>query len=249
MPAFERLMAMPDPIVPEPITPAERTRRTDMRLRYSRKRGVPPEAALRARPNRSAVNQPRRPYDIDRLTDVALAVFAQRGFDGASMDDVARAAGITKAAIYHHVAGKEELLDRGLARALEALNAVLAESGSRQGRAIERLRHIVRRVAESAIGLLPELTVLVRVRGNTETERKAIVRRREFDQAVTALAREAQAAGDLDPSLDASILVRLIFGMCNSIVEWYRPQGRLQSSEIARAVERIVFEGALVTRS
>jgi AcrR family transcriptional regulator len=191
------------------------------------------------------VEQTRRPYDIDRLTDVALAVFAERGFDGASMDDVARAAGITKAAIYHHVSGKEELLDRGLRRALEALYAVLDEPAATAGPPVERLRYIVRRVAELAVEVLPELTVLVRVRGNTETERLAIERRRGFDSAVTALVREAQATGGFDATLEASLVVRLIFGMCNSIVEWYRPGGRLHGEDIARALERIVFEGAL----
>ena len=182
------------------------------------------------------MEQQRRPYDIDRLTDVALAVFAQRGFDGATMDDVARAAGITKAAIYHHVSGKEELLDRGLRRALE-------EPGACTGRPIERLRFMVRRVAELAVALVSELTVLVRVRGNSETERHAIERRRAFDAAMVAIVREAQRAGEFEASLDAPIVVRLIFGMCNSIVEWYRPHGPLSSTEIADIVERVIFNG------
>jgi AcrR family transcriptional regulator len=189
------------------------------------------------------VEQQRRPYDIERLTDVALTVFAQRGFDGASMDDVARAAGITKAAIYHHVSGKEELLERGLRRALEALFAILAEPRARAGRPIERLRHIVRRVAETAIAVMPELTVLVRVRGNSETERRAIEHRRAFDAAVVEIVREAQAAGEFDVALDAAVVVRLMFGMCNSIVEWYRPHGRFSDAEIASFVERTIFGG------
>jgi AcrR family transcriptional regulator len=189
------------------------------------------------------VEQQRRPYDLERLTDVALAVFAQRGFDGASMDDVARAAGITKAAIYHHVSGKEELLERGLRRALEALFAILAEPRARAGPPIERLHHIVRRVAETAIAVLPELTVLVRVRGNSETERRAIEQRRAFDAAVVEIVREAQAAGEFDRTLDAAVVVRLMFGMCNSIVEWYRPHGRFSDAEIASFVERTIFGG------
>lgn len=189
------------------------------------------------------MEQQRRPYDIDRLTDVALAVFAQRGFDGASMDDVARAAGITKAAIYHHVSGKEALLDRGLRRALEALFAVLEEPGATKGRPIERLRYIVRRVAELAVAVLPELTVLVRVRGNSETERNAIERRRTFDRRVAAIVREAQAAGEFDSSLDAAVVARLMFGMCNSLVEWYRPKGRFTAADISGAVERVIFDG------
>lgn len=185
----------------------------------------------------------RRPYDLDRLTDVAFAVFAERGFDGASMDDVARAAGISKAAIYHHVASKEALLERGLGRALEALFAILDESGARTGDPERRLRYIVRRVAALALDVLPELTVLVRVRGNSAVERYARARRQAFDRRVAALVREAQEAGVCDPALDASLVVRLIFGMCNSLVEWYRPGHALTSPAIVDTVEHVVFEG------
>ena len=185
----------------------------------------------------------RPQYDIERLTDVALRVFAERGFDGASMDDVARSAGITKAAIYHHVSGKEELLERGLNRALEALYAVLQEGAAAQGPPPERLRFIVERVAELALALRPELTVLVRVRGNSRTERRALARRREFDALVAALVREAQATGDVDPALDPRLVVRLIFGMCNSLVEWYRPGGALSAAAVVAAVVQVVFDG------
>ena len=188
----------------------------------------------------------RRPYDLNRLTDVAFVVFAERGFDGASMDDVARAAGISKAAIYHHVASKEALLERGLGRALESLFAILEESESKTGEPQRRLRHIVRRVAALALDVLPELTVLVRVRGNSTVERDARARRQDFDRRVSALVREAQAAGVCDRTLDASLVVRLIFGMCNSLVEWYRPGGVLTSETIVDTVERIVFEGTRV---
>ncbi len=185
----------------------------------------------------------RRPYDLDRLTDVAFAVFAERGFDGASMDDVARAAGISKAAIYHHVASKEALLERGLGRALEALFAILDDPAASTGEPERRLRYIVRRVAALALDVLPELTVLVRVRGNSTVERDARARRQEFDRRVAVSMREAQAAGACDPELDASLVVRLIFGMCNSVVEWYRPGGVLTSATIVDTVERIVFDG------
>jgi len=190
------------------------------------------------------MRQARRRYDIDSLTDVALRVFAERGFDGASMDDVAREAGVTKAALYHHVASKDELLERGLSRALEALFAVLVEPAAQTGTPIARLRHIVRRVVELAIAVRPELTVLVRVRGNSAVERRAIARRKQFDAAVAEIVRAAQAAGECDPALDAGLFTRLTFGMCNSIVEWYRPAGALDRTAIAQAVVQLVFDGA-----
>jgi AcrR family transcriptional regulator len=195
--------------------------------------GAPGEARQGVRPT----------YDIDSLTDVALRVFAERGFDGSSMDDVARAAGIAKASIYHHISGKEELLRRGLDRALTALFAVLAERAATAGCPIERLEYIYRRVATLALELRYELTVLVRVRGNSEAERDAMTRRRTFDEAVTAIVRAAQAAGEFDKKLDPSLSVRLMFGMVNSIVEWYRPDGSLPIGAIADALALIVFKG------
>ena len=186
--------------------------------------------------------EPRKPYDIDSLTDVALRVFADRGYDGASMDDVARAAGITKASIYHHVSGKEALLERGLGRALDALFAILDEPASQQGRAIERLRHIVERVAETTLRLMPELTVLFRARGASKSERDAVERRRAFDRAVTELIVAAKRDGDVRADLDPRLAARLIFGMSNSVVEWYR-NGSLTRERIATAVVAIAFDG------
>ena len=190
--------------------------------------------------------EPRKPYDIDSLTDVALRVFAERGYDGASMDDVARAAGITKASIYHHVSGKEALLERGLGRALDALFAILDEPRAHDGRAIERLRYIVQRVAETTLRLLPELTVLVRVHGSSKSEREALERRRAFDRLVTELIAQAQADGDVRTDLDARFVARLVFGMSNSVVEWYRSGSALSRDAVARGIAELVFSGIIV---
>lgn len=185
----------------------------------------------------------RKPYDIDSLTDVALRVFAERGYDGASMDDVARAAGITKASIYHHVPGKEALLERGLTRALDALFTILDEPGSAEGTAIERLRHIVRRVATVTLDLLPELTVLFRVRGSSKVVRDAIERRRSFDRYVTDLIVAAQREGSVRAGLDARLTARLAFGMSNSVVEWYGSGSSIARQRIVDTVVELIFRG------
>ncbi len=185
----------------------------------------------------------RKPYDIDSLTDVALAVFAERGYDGASMDDVARAAGITKASIYHHVAGKEALLERGLNRALDALFAILEEPEAAAGDAATRLRFIIRRVAETTLTLLPELTVLFRVRGGSDVQRAALDRRRAFDRHVADLIATAQGEGTVRADIDARTLVRLMFGMSNSVVEWYRPGGAIAPAQLVEMLLALAFAG------
>jgi len=191
----------------------------------------------------AAMVNARERHDIDSLTDVAFRIFAERGFDATSMDEIAKAAGITKASIYHHVPGKEALLARGLERALTALFAVLDEPTARKGNARARLEAIVVRVAEVTMQLLPEVSVLFRVRGNSKTERAAMERRRAFDAHVTELVRSAQSDGSIRSDVDAGLATRLAFGMSNSVVEWYRPGGRIAAWQIARAISRVVFEG------
>ncbi len=185
----------------------------------------------------------RKPYDTDAIVDIAVKVFLRRGYDGASLDQVAAAAGITKASIYYHADGKEALLARGAGRALDALFAVLDEVDAREGREIDRLRHVVRRTVEITVERLPEVALLLRVRGNTATERWILERRRRFDRLVAAIVGEAQLKGDIRADIDAGLITRLLFGMLNSITEWYRPGGGLGVEDIVAAAIRIAFEG------
>jgi AcrR family transcriptional regulator len=185
----------------------------------------------------------RRPYNLDAILDVAVSVFRERGYDGSTLDDVARAAGITKASIYYHVRSKEELLARGVGRALDALFAVLDEPPARRGRASARLKYIVHRTIEITVDQLPEVTLLLRVRGNTPVERQIMERRREFDHLIARVMRQAQRQGDIRADVEPRLATRLLFGMLNSITEWYRQGGKLDAPEIADAISRIAFQG------
>lgn len=185
----------------------------------------------------------REAYDANALVDVALRVFRRRGYDGASMADIAEAAGIRKSSLYHHVSGKEELLARGLHRALDSLGAAVADAESGAGPAVDRLRTLVRRTVEIMIDDLAEVTVLLRVRGNTETERWALERRREIDERVERLVTAAIAEGGLRDDVEPGLATRLVFGMSNSVTEWLRPEGPLDAGAVADAVVAIAFEG------
>ena len=185
----------------------------------------------------------RKPYDTDAIVDIAVRVFLQRGYDGASLDQVAEAAGITKASIYYHADGKEALLARGAGRALDALFAVLEEPAALEGREIDRLKHVVRRTIEITVMRLPEVALLLRVRGNTATERWILEQRRRFDRLVAAIVAEAQTKGQIRADIEAGLITRMLFGMLNSITEWYRPGGGLSVEDIVTGATRIAFNG------
>jgi AcrR family transcriptional regulator len=183
-------------------------------------------------------------YDLDTLVHVAAITFTQRGYDGTSMEDLAQALGITKSAIYHHVSGKDELLRLATDRALDGLTGALDEAIPLPGRAIDRLEHVVRRSVEVLIDELPFVTLLLRVRGNTPVERRALSRRREIDHALGALVARAESEGDVRPDVDAALTARLLFGMVNSLVEWYRPsRDGAARAELADAICKIAFTG------
>ncbi len=185
----------------------------------------------------------RKPYNLDALLDVAVRVFLDRGYDGSSLDQVARAAGITKASIYYHVRSKEELLLRGVGRSFDALYAVLGEPEAKSGPATERLTYVIRRAAEVVTRMLPESALLLRVRGNTQAERRILDRRRELDHMVAEVFVSAQNEGAIRTDIDPRLATRLVFGMLNSITEWYRPGGALSPTAIADAAIKIALEG------
>jgi AcrR family transcriptional regulator len=192
---------------------------------------------------RPAARRGRPGYDLESLLAVAVKLFNERGYDGTSMEDLSRRLGITKSAIYHHVASKEELLRLATSRALDLLFAEADKLGQVDGPAIARLEHLVRGSVLVLAGNLPFVTLLLRVRGNTRVEREALARRREFDHLVADLVAEAAADGDLRADIDPAVTARLLFGLVNSLIEWYRPRGAAAAGQLADTVVAVAFDG------
>ncbi|MDP9436356.1 MAG: TetR/AcrR family transcriptional regulator [Actinomycetota bacterium] len=184
----------------------------------------------------------RAPYSLEELLEVVAHEFLERGYDATSMEDLSRATGRTKSSIYHHVSGKEELLRLAVARAVDALFAVLDEPGAQTGRAVERLEHVVRGSARVLAAELPYVTLLLRVRGNTDAERWALERRREFDARLAGLVRAAMDEGDVRADLDPRLVTRLLFGMVNSLVDWLRP-GAAARQQVEDTLVALAFDG------
>lgn len=178
------------------------------------------------------------------LLEIAVAEFNTRGYDATSMEDLSRAAGITKSSFYHHFAGKEALLRAALERAIEVLFAVFDEPAAAAGSPRERLRHIVRGQVAALIGDLPYVTLLLRVRGNTDTERWALEQRRAYDARVAAIVAEAVEQGELRADVDPALAARLLSGLVNSVAEWFRP-GRPGAAQLPEQVARAAFDGIL----
>jgi len=183
-------------------------------------------------------------YDQETVLRRAIDLFNRQGYDGTSMGDLAKELGFTKSAIYHHVSSKSHLLEQALDEALDELTAMIESArNDGEGTAYDRLRAAVRGSVEILVAHLPAVTLLLRVRGNSEVELEALRRRRDLDDKLAELVEAAVAEGALRDDIPADLTSKLLFGMVNSLIEWVRPDGRYDPGAVADAITTIAFDG------
>ena len=198
-----------------------------------------PKAPRRGRPG----------YDRETVLRRAIELFNRQGYEATSMADLADELGLTKSAIYHHVESREQLLSAALDEALDELTA-LVEAAADPARADatdagSRLRTLVHDSVRILVDHLPAVTLLLRVRGNSPVERAALERRRLLDERLAELVSAAATEGVVRSDVAPELVSRLLFGMVNSLSEWYRPDGPDSTDAVARAITTMAFEGIL----
>jgi AcrR family transcriptional regulator len=182
-------------------------------------------------------------HDQQSVLTIAVETFNEFGYEATSMGTLAERLGTSKSAIYHHFPSKEEVLNRALDYALSGLEAILDDPEAQAGTAEARLRFVVVEAVQVLCERLPYVTLLLRLRGNSVIERQALERRRAFNRAMAQLVEAASAEGSLRSDVDARTITRLLFGMINSIVEWYRRGGPMTPGLLAQDVLAVAFDG------
>ena len=198
-----------------------------------------------AAPGETPARRGRPGYDQQTVLRRAIELFNTQGYDATSIGDLAKDLGLTKSAIYHHVPSKEALLSAALDEALDGLSAAIdaavnAEPGTS---AYQRLRKAVEESVHLLADHLPAVTLLLRVRGNSEVELAALKRRRVLDEKLATLVQAAVDEGALRDDIAPDVISRLLFGTVNSLVEWYRPGGPVDADVLARSVASLAFDG------
>ena len=160
----------------------------------------------------------------------------------AALADFARQTGLQLVYVTQIVAG------RASKGALAGLSAAADRARALPAPAIDRLEYLIRSSVDVLEAELPYVTLLLRVRGNTEVERAALDQRRAFDRFVAELVAQAVRDGDIRPDVDAMITARLLFGLVNSLVEWDRPARRAATGPLADALCAMVFDGLRTRR-
>jgi AcrR family transcriptional regulator len=179
----------------------------------------------------------RERYDR-RQREIVLAaarVFAQRGFERTSVQELTEAMGLTPAALYHYFPSKEELLVEVCDQLLDPLlDRARALAGQRDSPA-ERLRELVRLWVEHVIAHRDHMLVFQQVRPvveHGEQWRGVRSNRKRFERLLDDALEDAERTGEL-VHLDRRLALAALLGMVNHTAQWYRPRGRLSPEAIA----------------
>ena len=192
----------------------------------------------------SRIRRGRPGYDQETVLRRAIELFNSQGYDATSIGDLAGDLGLTKSAIYHHVASKESLLSAALDEALDSLSAAIDAAESSGGAtAADRLRHAIEGSVRVLVAHQPAVTLLLRVRGNSGVEVAALERRRVLDDRLAALVAAAADEGAVRDDIAPDLISRLLFGMVNSLTEWYRPGGPVDADHLASSLAALAFDG------
>ncbi len=176
------------------------------------------------------------------LTRQAARLFAERGYHGTSIGDVAEALGVQKGTVYTYIASKQDLLFGTMSDGAEAFHGAL-DRVSEELRPSHKIRLAMRAHLRVVQEQLDVATVFVREWRYLEGERRdEIVReRRRYEERWRALFREGRELGELRTDLDEAAAALLVLSALNWAYTWLAPDDDVE--ELADRFFALLVDG------
>jgi len=178
----------------------------------------------------------------EELTRIAARLFAERGYQGTSVADLAEALGVQKPSLYHHIASKEDLLWEVAWEGAEAFHAAF-DAVPVDVPGTERIRLALRAHLAVVAGQLDVATVFVREWRFLSGERRSafLAERRRYEERVRDLFRECVEGSELRTDLDVPTAALLFLSAANWAYTWLRPE--TDTEELADRLYALLLDG------
>jgi len=180
------------------------------------------------------------------VLEAAAAVFHEKGYQAARIEDIAARVGILKGSLYYYIESKEDLLyaltvgghTKGLATIEEDDDIRGADPATRLGAFITRWVAMVPTTGEYAQVTERDVRLL-------SGERRAGVMemRNEMHRYVRRIIEQGIAEGHFDPATDPGVATNSIFELLNSTSRWFRPTGRLSHDALGAFYKKLIVQG------
>jgi AcrR family transcriptional regulator len=180
----------------------------------------------------------RKPRDQRwaQLLEIAAEVFAERGYDRTSLQEIATRTGILKGSIYYYIKTKEDLLAHLLREAHEKGLAQIRPIAEGTGSPIRRLADMIAAHIRYVCTDRKRTAVFIH-----EGKRLTAQKRKEYlgdghayRNLFQKVILEGQEAGMIVPQLNPKLAALCLLGSLNSLYEWYRPEGEFAIASIAQ---------------
>jgi AcrR family transcriptional regulator len=175
----------------------------------------------------------RRDLVENQIVAEATRLFAERGFSGTSLKDIADATGLTRPAIYHYVRNKDELLAKLVAELAQGPVVALREinEGTDAG-PVARLRRMAHTIALNQAQEPARFQLLIRSEADLSDELAGPYQqgRREVLQEFVKVIDEGIRTGEMR-AVDSRIAALSILGQCNWVAWWQPPSAPAELNE------------------
>ncbi|MEU4225500.1 TetR/AcrR family transcriptional regulator [Nonomuraea sp. NPDC026600] len=184
-----------------------------------------------------------------RLLGEATRLFAERGFEGASVQEIVLAAGVTKGAMYHYFDSKDDLLHEIYGRVLRMQMERLTEIADGPGTVAERLHAAAADVIETTTANLDDSKIFFRSMHLLAPETRKTVRaeRRRYHERFRDLVIEGQREGVFSERVPAELVVDYFFGSVHHLGTWYHTNGPLTGAQVGKHFADLLLTSLGVT--
>ncbi len=179
-----------------------------------------------------------------QIIEAAARVFAERGFHGATTQDIADVLGIKQASLYYYFSAKEVALElvclKGVEGFVEAAKAIAARPES----ARNRLALLINSHLLPLVDRADFVKVFLNERQHLPTESRRRIGRwsRGLERIFEEVIKEGIANGEFRAALDPRTATLAILGMCNAVSSWQRNEN-VDVAQISAEFARLLIDG------
>jgi len=179
-----------------------------------------------------------------QIMEAAARVFAERGFHGATTQDIADVLGIKQASLYYYFSSKEAALELVCLRGVEGFFEAAKAIAARPEGARKRLALLINSHLSPLVDRPDFVKVFLNERQHLPTESRRRIGRwsRGLERIFEEVIKEGIANGEFRAALDPRTATLAILGMCNAVSSWQRNEN-VDVAQISAEFARLVIDG------
>jgi AcrR family transcriptional regulator len=201
-------------------------------------------ASRRNAPRDDARSQKRR------ILEIAARVICEKGYEGAAVQDIAAAAGLTKAGLYHHIESKEQLLFEIQNYGMDVFEEQVLSQVIAIEDPLDRLRACMdKNILLVTHGWSKEVTIILHEHATLTGEARSHInaRKRRYVRFLESSFAEAVRTKSIRP-VNPTVAAFAFLGQVLWIYKWFRPEGAISAEELSKDMQDLFFGGLALPR-